>query len=455
MIRVTTSLLLALTLAACGGSDGTTEVGDETDISVHSATNFDEVNAGEALTFTATVTNAGPAEADDVTLTHHLNGPATLTRIICAATGGATCPTDLGAEMTIAHLPVGGGLVFDISVSTDPEGSGSVTSALVASSEEDHDRTNNTGEASVLALDLRNGDYTAYGSNGRKYTLSLDFNKMIYEMSGQQMSRAGVFSRDPDGVSYVFAGTARFRTTKDMVVGGFDFDLDGSNHPYDHGVRPFVAARKFTTEFQGMDQVPINLMGLNLRRNDILESIVHPSVIVAGAGLLSCRAPLPVPVDQCPSKFLYSYGLSVEGDEIKGVDVGHNDVIHFRFAVVDRQLVLLRAEDAADATGRHFRMGFFDAAGPTGSFGTSGTTSAWGTTTLTDSGYEFSGVLSDGKPVSDKFSLVSLSGEGLTHLRRGSSVEFGAFYLGQNEGLMMRLGARHDLSEGLMDIGLQ
>ena len=37
----------------------------------------------------------------------------------------------------------------------------------------------------------------------------------------------------------------------------------------------------------------------------------------------------------------------------------------------------------------------------------------------------------------------------------GSSVKFGAFYLGQNEGLMMKLGARHDLSEGLMDIGLQ
>ncbi len=458
MIRVTTSLLLALTLAACGGSDGTTDVGDEAEIAVHGATNVVEANAGETLAFTATVTNSGPAEAQDVTLTHHLGGPATLTGITCSATGGATCPADLGPEMKIAHLPVGGGLLFDISVSTDAEQSGTVTSSWIASSEHDRDLTNNVGESSVLMLDLRNGDYTAYGSNGRQYTLSLDFNRMTYEMNGQQIARSGTIARSQDGVSYLFdaAVTARFRTTKDMVVGGFDFNLDDSKHPYDHGVRPFVAARKFSTVFQGMNWVPVNLMGLNLRRNDTVESIVYPSVIVEGAGLLSCRAPLPVPVDQCPAQFLYSYALSVDGDQIKGVDAAHSDMIHFRFAVSGEQLLLLRAEDAADASGRHFRMGFFGAvATPPGSFFTSSSSSASGTTTLTETNYEFSGFLADGKPFGYKSSLVPLIGDGLTHLRQGSNPELGAFYLGQNDGLMMMLGAPDGLSEGLMDIGLQ
>src|SRR5262249_33655854 len=143
--------------------------------------------------------------------------------------------------------------------------------------------------------DLRNGDYVVFGSNGRQYSLSLDFNRMTYEMTGQQVERSGAFTRDPDGIGYVFEGTARFRTAQDLVVGGFDFNLSDSTHDYDHGVRPFVAARKFVTDAASLAGQSYNQMGLNLRRSadHPTESRILPSTF--GSGVLHvCAAPLPV-----------------------------------------------------------------------------------------------------------------------------------------------------------------
>jgi hypothetical protein len=160
MIRVTSSLLLALTLAACGGSDGTTDVGDDAEIAVRS-TGAAQGPAGEILTFTASVTNVGPAKSGEVTLKHALTGLGTLAGIACSATGGAGCPSTLGSEMTVDSLPVGGGLIFTISVSTTADQIGVVTSALIASADNDPDHTNNRGESTTLTFDPRNAEGAA------------------------------------------------------------------------------------------------------------------------------------------------------------------------------------------------------------------------------------------------------------------------------------------------------
>ncbi len=455
MIRVASALLFALTLAACGGSDGSPDVGDNADISVNSSGTA-EVYAGEAISFVVTVTNEGPAEADDVTLTHDLNGPGTLGSITCAATGGAACPATLGASMTLAGMPVGGGLVFRISVTTTTDQIGPVTSSMTATADDDENDTNDVGESTTIAMDLRNGDYTVYGSNGREYTLSLNFNAMSYQMAGQQMNRSGLFTRDADGVGYVFEGTARFRITQGLVAGGFNFDVVGSKHPYDRGVRPFIGARVFSVQFAALDGKSYNLMGLNLRRNDLLESVVYPSTFDEDE-LRSCRAPLPVRVDECPDDFLYTYTLSVLGNEIIGVDAAHEDVIHFRLAQSGSSLVLLRAEDAADATGRHFRVGLAETTGLAGgSFATSNTGSAWGTTTLSDTHYTFSGTRTDGSVVNESAGLSPLTNAGPAGLRRGDrATDAAAIYLGQDDALMVMLGAADGLAEGTMDIGLR
>lgn len=455
MIRVASALLVALTLSACGGSDGTTDVGDNADIAV-SSTGQAEVYAGETISFVVTVTNVGPAEAKDVALTHHVDGAATLSSITCSATGGAACPATLGSSMTLPSLPVGGGLVFHIDVPSTPDQIGPVTNSMIATAEADDNHANNIGESTTIAMDLRNGDYTVYGSNGRQYTLSLDFNQMTYQMVGQQMDRSGLFTRDVDGVGYVFEGTAHFRMAQDLVVGGFPFNLEDSEHPYDHGVRPFVGARAFSVQLSGLAGKSYNLMGINLRRNDLLESVVYPSTF--GNGVLhSCRAPLPVRVDLCPTDFLYTYTLVAVGNEIKGTDATHKDVIHFRLAQSGSSLILLRAEDAADATGRHFRVGLADTTGLAGgSFATSSTTSAWGTTTLTNTSYTFSGTLTDGTVVNDSAALSPLTNVGPAGLRRGNRLgDSAAIYLGQNDALMLTLGAAEGLAEGAMDIGLR
>jgi uncharacterized repeat protein (TIGR01451 family) len=459
MIRVASALLLALTLAACGGSDGSTPVGDEANVSVTNSSP-EEVYAGEPVTFVISVTNEGPASASDVELEHHLNGGnARLGTITCSATGSAECPAPLGATMTLSNLPAGGGLVFHFEVLTDPDWRGSVTSALIASADADNNHSNNIGESTTQEVDkpappdLRNGDYAVFASNGRQYTLSLNFNDMSYHMLGSQVNRTGTFTRDVDEVSYVFAGTARFRIESDLVVGGFDFNF--GQHIYDHGVRPFVAARQFTTDTAPLVGVSYNLLGLNLRRNDKLESVVLPSVFGNGV-LQSCRAPVPVKVDLCPEEFLYTYSLTVAGSEITGADENRNDVIHFRLAQSGSSLILLQADDAADGTGRQFRVGLADTTGLAGgSFATSSTSSAWGPTTLSNTSYAFAGKLSNGTAVNETAVLAPLTNAGPAGLRRGNRASDSApIYLGQNDVLMLMLVGADDPAEGTMDIGL-
>lgn len=450
--------LTALALAACGGSDGPVPVGDEADLLVTS-TGVAEINAGEPIVFTITVANDGPATATGVTITHQLAGAPAIGSITCSATGGASCPAALSEAMSLESLPRGGGLIFHVEVPGDVNRIGPVTSTMTAASEDDPRVSNNTAAHTTTAIDLRNGDYTVFGSNGRQYTLSLNFNTSTYAMVGQQHDTAGTFTRDADGVSYVFngSGTARFRTAPDMVVGGFDFDLEGSTHPYDHGVRPFVASRSFSGDLAGLNGRSFNLMGLNLRRNDTIQAPVLPSSIADGV-LRSCFSPLFLRVDQCPAEQLASYTLTVFDGVFTGRDNTRDDTIHFRVAQSGGTLVLLRAEDAFDNTGRHFRVGLPESSGLAGgSFVASSTRTAWGSTTLTDTAYSFSGTTTAGTALAETADLVPLiGGQSPTGLRRGlRSGDSAPILFTQGGPLYLMLGERLGVAEGTMDIGIR
>jgi len=426
MIRAFASLSLALLLAACGGSSDSS--GPTPDLAV-SDTGPAEVMAGETVTFTATVSNAGPGVATNVTITHHLDGAPAVGAITCAATGGATCPAAVGESMTVDSLPVGGGLIFHIEVTGATDLTGAITSSLTAHTAADTNHDNDTAEATAIALDLRNGDYTVFASNGRQYTLTLNFNERTWEMAGSQVNQSGSLTPDPDGVSYNFnsTGTARFRTSQDLVVGGFDFNLTGSDHDYDHGVRPFVAARSFVTQAADLVGLSFNQMGLNLRRNDTIESPVLPTTF--GTGVMQvCVAPIPTRVDQCPVQSLANYTLSVNAGTFSAVLRLNNttvDSIQFRVALSGTNKILLRAQDAFDETGRHFRVGLPESAGLAGgTFNASSSRGAWGVTTLTDTHYSFSGTLADGTALDEAAglaALVSTAPRGLRGGLRGSS----------------------------------
>lgn len=461
MNRIAASLFLAVPLVAglgaCGGSDGSPSAGSAADLRVAN-TSPAEVDAGETIRYTITVTNEGPAAASDVSFVLHLDGAPALDVASCSPTGGAACPASLGASMALGSFPAGGGLVFQVDVPGATERIGAITTTMVVSAAADTATGNNTSESTTIAMDLRNGDYTVFASNGRPYTLTLDFNAMTYQMAGAQLNVAGTLSRDADGIGYIFGatGTARFRLSSDLVVGGFEFLLTGSEHVYDEGVRPFVAARRFSTDLAALAGSSFNQLGLNLRRNDTIESVVLPSSFGAGV-LQSCRAPVPVRVDQCPAEFLVNYALSVVGNDIQGVDTANEaEVIHFRVAQSGSALILLRSEDAADASGRHFRVGLAETDGLAGgSFATSSTSTAWGTTTLSDAAYAFTGTTSAGAAVNESAALQPLTSVAPTGLRRGTRASDGAaIYLANNEPLTLMLGQAGGAAQGRMDIGL-
>lgn len=452
--------LTVLALAACGGSDGPVPVGEDADLLVTS-TGAAEVNAGEPIVFTITVANDGPATATGVTITHQLAGAPAIGSITCSATGGASCPAALGEAMSLESLPRGGGLIFHIEVPGDVNRIGPVTSTMTAASEDDPRTGNNMAAHTTTAIDLRNGDYTVFGSNGRQYTLTLNFNTSTYAMVGQQVDAAGTFTRDPDGVSYVFSatgtGTARFRTAPDMVVGGFDFNFDGSTQPYDQGVRPFVASRSFSSDIAGLNGRSFNLMGLNLRRNSTIQAPVLPSTFGDGV-LRSCFSPLFLRVDQCPAEHLATYTLNVSNGVVTGRDNTRDDTIHFRIAQSGDTLLLLRAEDAFDNTGRHFRVGLPESSGLAGgSFVASSTRTAWGSTTLSDTAYSFSGTTTAGTALTETADLVPLvGGQSPTGLRRGlRSGDSAPILFTQGGPLYLMLGERLGLAEGTMDIGVR
>jgi uncharacterized repeat protein (TIGR01451 family) len=459
MIRVARALLaltVAVGLSACGGSDGSTDLGSDANVAVTNSSP-ESVNAGETITFTITVTNDGPAAASNVSMVHHLSGAPAIGPITCASTGGAACPADLGESMTLASLPVGGGLVFTIQVPGAADIVGPVTSAMIVEAAADTDHSDNTGESTTIAEDLRNGDYTVYASNGRQYVLALDFNNKTWTMVGLQVAQAGTFALDANGVDYVIAGASKFRLNSDgLIVGGFDFNLSDSTHIYDHGVRPFVASRTFTTNYAPLVGKDFNLLGINLRRNDSLESVALPATF--GNGVLQvCSAPIPVRVQECPSAALASYSLAVVGTEILGVDEAHDDSIHFRLALSGSSYILLRSEDAVDGTGRHFRVGLANTTGLAGgSFAVSSTRGLWGTASLTDSHYTFSGTATDGTTLNEAAELSALTSAAPTGLRRGErSPDPAPIYLAQNDPLMVMLGVADGAAEGTIDIGLR
>lgn len=455
MIRVATLLFVSLTLAACGGSSGDSSGASGADIAVTN-TSPSEVDAGQSVTFNIAVTNAGPQAASDVGLALHLDGAPAIGSITCAATGGATCPDSLSDTMTLATLPVGGGLIFLVTVPGSADLVGPITTSMTATAAADAEHANNTAESTTIAMDLRSGDYTVFASNGRQYTLTLDFNEKTWHMIGQQVDQSGIFTRDANGIDYVINGTARFRMGTDIVVGGLDFNLDGSLHSYDHGVRPFVGARKFTTSSATLSGKSFNMLGVNLRRNDSLEAVVLPATFAVGS-MKVCLDPVPTLVANCAADQLATYALATIGQDIKGTDAVHKDVIHFRVAVSGGALIMLRAEDNSEATGREFRVGLPETNGLAGgSFAVSSTRSTWGTMTLSDTHYAMSGTNSDNTVIDETADLSALIATGPNGVRSGVLSPGGApIYVGQSDPLAVMMGAANGAAEGTIDVGLR
>jgi uncharacterized repeat protein (TIGR01451 family) len=84
------------------------------EVSVVTSTNAGSVTTGSSISYSVTVSNAGPDTARDLQLRDTMSEGLLLKSIDCTASGGASCPTTLGATMDLALLPSGGSLNFTI-----------------------------------------------------------------------------------------------------------------------------------------------------------------------------------------------------------------------------------------------------------------------------------------------------------------------------------------------------
>ena len=202
-----------------------------------------QIVAGNAATFTAQLTNAGPSSASNVQITwsHTTNSGLVFDNPTCAASSGATCPTTLGPTMSVASLPVGRTLTFSFRVTPSASFRGTVSNTVTAVSTED--TVLKTSTASATVVDAKSGTYSVFAADGQAYSLVIDFDARTYTMSG---SSARSFAAPVNGDYVVSGGVAgeRLRVAEDVVVGTHAFD---GSHPL-----PYVAARSFVGNLTGM-----------------------------------------------------------------------------------------------------------------------------------------------------------------------------------------------------------
>jgi uncharacterized repeat protein (TIGR01451 family) len=129
-------------------------------------------------TYTMTLTNAGPDAASAVPVAATVSGGQSLEAVSCAAGGGATCPSSLGASMTVPSMPKGGVLTFTYAARVPPGASGSVGASIAVATAGDPQPSDNSASVSAettapnsIVLQSEFGDYIGAG-NSHTYTLA-------------------------------------------------------------------------------------------------------------------------------------------------------------------------------------------------------------------------------------------------------------------------------------------
>jgi uncharacterized repeat protein (TIGR01451 family) len=138
----------------------------EADVGVEAMTTPAEYTAGQALTYTIGIDNAGPVASPTTTIVDIFPAAFTAPSWTCSGTGGATCTASGSGNLTTnVNLPVGGAVTFSVSGSVAPGTTGLLTNsvtAVVGGSVTDpvsgnNTATTNTAAASVSVLIFENG----------------------------------------------------------------------------------------------------------------------------------------------------------------------------------------------------------------------------------------------------------------------------------------------------------
>jgi hypothetical protein len=433
------TLLVALLLASCGGSRSATGVDNVApgDLSV-TQTGQDTVAAGSNATFVVVVANGGRTVASGVTITQTVT-PAFTSSVTCVASFGATCPATLGSVMTVPSLDPGRWLTLTYAVAVPLGTRGNVTNVVQASATADSNAANNSASATAVAVDERNGTYNTYATDGRLYTLTIDFDAMQYTMAGNGQSVQKSFVQGNG--EYVVAGNSRLRVATDLIVGSHDF---GS------GPTPYVAARRFVSVIA--DGV-FNLATRNVATDG--TATTHPGTArIAGNVLSVCQIDSGVAAPQNCPVVLTSYLLSVNGDVFTGTGTDPNNPVSFTFQLArsGSSIVMLSAMPASG--GNQFRVGLQESAGLSWGNNLYGPTSTgdWVNMVLDGTNIEWA-VL--GSTTNDQAGLQKISNGGPFAMMVGQRLTDSAdIYVLQATPLAVTVGALDDPANGLVMVAI-
>lgn len=449
MRLVVPGMLLGLVLGACGGGGGdsgtpvTPPVPARWDLGVTVTPPATAMVEGQGGSFTVVVANAGPDAASAATLQVTPSAALAVGSVTCAAAGGATCPATLGATLQLANVPSGGSLTFTVQVNANAAGAAGLTAT--ATSANDTAAANNTALANtaITAGNALNGSYALYATNGRQYSLSINFDLMRLRVQGHGLDQSSAFTADATGGGYTVTANQRFRTPQDLIVGNFDFGA---------GALPFVAARSFVTSTNDLSGA-VNVLGLVLPAAGGAGDSRIFTMQWSGSNLLLCTDNTIYTVANCPSASTRSYALTLNGTEFTGVytGTGVSDTIHFRVARSGSHQVYLRSELVSDGTAYRFTVGLPNTSGLSASSYIGGhTLGRWGTLTLAPTTYAYTGVDSTGAAVSEGVATLNGVGpSGPTGIRAGvRTPDNAALFIMQSPVLAATVGARSGLAAG-------
>lgn len=140
-------LAIAL-LAGCGGSRDPSG----NDVQVSGVGPAGNLSPGATAEFLMTVQNIGHNAAADLRIVDQLGSFLVLNGITCEAGGGAACPVEPSAVMTVPSLPAGGVLTFRITATVNVITSGTISNTMTATAADDVGRINNSATATAAVV---------------------------------------------------------------------------------------------------------------------------------------------------------------------------------------------------------------------------------------------------------------------------------------------------------------
>lgn len=398
------------------------------------------VSIGTNAVFTAVISNPGPSTVYNLGYTSSVTGAGAAggtPTVTCTASAGATCPNPGGTTSLAANR------TLTLTITIPALAYGPITSTTTISADGDAAGAgNNTSSATAQAVDPRSGSYRVFAADGTETTMSVDFDRGTYAMSG---GGTVTFGAAGNGDYATSNPAVNFRVATDLIVGAHDFG---------NGVVPYVAGRSLGTSIADA-QSQYNLGTRDLPVSGSPVTRPGSAAVTSDGTLFVCQADNGTlkPVASCAGS-LASYGVSVGSDGLYTATPisGATSTLTFHVLRSGNSKVFVSAGDATDSLNnpiKRFRLGLPDSPALAGGALRGGSTvGEWVAVTLGSNSYASTGPISGALTAS----LSPISGSGASSLLKGTRSDGPAIYVMQSGPLAAAFGAYGGTASGQMQL---